>query len=96
MNSLNLKRQELPDNHPDATNMFIPGPEKPFVATPAAIEAYSQETIVKCLMVLQQNAQDKNGLDYLQVFEDQSKPENLWIIEDSTGGAITALLPSDY
>lgn len=96
MNSLTLKRQELPDDHPDATNMFVPGPEKPFVATPAAIEAYSQETILQCLHVLQQNASAKGGLDYLQVFEDDRQPENLWIIEDGPGGAITALLPSDY
>jgi len=33
---------------------------------------------------------------YLQVFEDSSRSEPLWFIEDGTGGAITSLLPSDY
>ena len=96
MNSLTLKQQELPDDHPDAFNMFVPGPEKPFVATPAAINMYQHETIINCLIVLQQAARQKDGIDYLQVFEDTSKPENLWYIEDGPGGAITALLPSDY
>jgi hypothetical protein len=36
------------------------------------------------------------GLDYLQLFEDETKSENLWFIEDDPGGAITALLPSDH
>lgn len=96
MKPLTLKAQELPFDHPDSTNMFRPTAEKPFVATRAAIEMYQQETIIQCLQVLQQKATEQNGLDYLQVFEDESKPENLWMIEDGDGGAITALLPSDY
>jgi len=96
MNSLTLKTQELPFDHPDSTNMFRPTPEKPFVATPAAINMYQQETIIECLRILQQKAVEYDGLDYLQVFEDEVKPENLWFIEDGAGGAITSLLPSDY
>lgn len=41
-------------------------------------------------------AEQHGGIDYLQVFEDESKSEALWFIEDGPGGAITALLPSDY
>lgn len=67
MNSLTLKAQELPFDHPDSTNMFQPTPEKPFVATPAAIDMYQQETIIECLRILQQKAVEHGGLDYLQV-----------------------------
>ena len=75
--------------------MFQPNPDKPFVATPAAIEAFSQEVIIDCLRVLRHKADASQGLDYLQVFqaEDGSK---LWFIEDGPGGAITALTPADY
>lgn len=91
-----LKEQEIPLDHPDSTCMFRPGPEKPFVTTPAAIEMYTREVILACWHVLRQKADEHQGLDYLQVFEDSSKPEGLWFIEDGDGGAITALLPSDY
>ena len=76
--------------------MFVPNAAKPFVATPAAIEMYGQETILACLAVLQETAVQNAGLDYLQVFDDPTKREKLWFIEDGTCGAITALLPSDY
>ena len=76
--------------------MFVPSADKPFVATPAAIEMYGRETILACLAVLQDSAIANAGLDYLQVFDDQNKGEKLWFIEDGPGGAITALLPSDY
>ena len=91
-----LKPQEIPLDHPDSNNTFRPGPDKPFLATPAAIEAYSHEVIIACLAVLIQKAEEHNGIDYLQVFEQDSNSENLWYIEDGPGGAITALLPSDY
>jgi hypothetical protein len=91
---LTLKPQEIPLDHPDSCNMFQPG-AKPFLATPAAIEAFGIETILRCLTTLQVKAQLHKGLDYLQVFtaEDGRK---LWFIEDGEGGAITALLPEDY
>ncbi|MEL7499739.1 MAG: hypothetical protein AAFN77_19205 [Planctomycetota bacterium] len=76
--------------------MFRPSVEKPFVSTPVAIELYQVETILACLLVLQQKALAHGGIDYLQVFADESKRENLWFIEDGEGGAITALLPSNY
>lgn len=91
-----LKVQEIPLDHPDSVNRFQPSPHKPFVATPAAIEAYSQETVSACLRVLQEQAEMHDGLDYLQVLEDPAKLEPLWFIEDGEGGVITALLPSDY
>jgi hypothetical protein len=90
-----LKIQEIPFDHPDSRYMFQPSPEKPFVATPAAIEVY-RHAVHACLSELQAFALQKHGLDYLQVFDDPDKAEALWFIEDDTGGAITALLPSDY
>ncbi len=35
-----LKVQEIPYDHPDSRYMFQPRPDKPFLATPAAIEVY--------------------------------------------------------
>jgi hypothetical protein len=91
-----LKQQEIPLDHPDSINRFRPSAEKPLAATPAAIESYSEETIIACLQLLQEQVDRHDGLDYLQVFEDPDKAEALWFIEDGPGGAITALLPSDY
>lgn len=96
MRSPILKTQEIPYDHPDSRYMFRPGPDKPFVSTPPAIALYQRETIIACLAVLRDLADRYHGLDYLQVFEDPDKPEALWFIEDDEGGAITALLPSDY
>lgn len=90
-----LKVQEIPYDHPDSRNFFQPSAEKPFVATQAAIAMY-RHAILRCLMQLQTLAREKNGIDYLQVFDDPDRPEALWFIEDDDGGAITALLPSDY
>jgi hypothetical protein len=90
-----LKPQEIPLDHPESKYLFQPGPDKPLVATPAAIDLYREE-IHRCLVVLQEKAREHGGSDYLQVFEDPTKPEPLWFIEDGDGGAITALLPSDY
>jgi hypothetical protein len=91
-----LKTQEISLDHPDSNNMFRPGPDKPLVATPAAIEVYSHAVIVACWQVLRQKADEHGGLDYLQVFESEGHAEDLWFIEDGPGGAITALLPSDH
>ncbi len=96
MSKLTLKPQEIPLDHPDSCNRFLPSSAKPFVATPAAISAFGTETIVQCLSVLQTQASTHKGLDYLQVFEDPAAKKRLWFIEDGPGGAITALLPSDY
>jgi hypothetical protein len=90
-----LTPQEIPFDHADSQHFFRPGPTLPFLATPAAIEMHGG-VILSCLASLQKLALIHNGLDYLQVFTDPSKPEALWFIEDGPGGAITALLPSDY
>ena len=66
------------------------------MAPPAAIAAFGQAEIVQCLAVLQQKARQHDGLDYLQVCEEAGTGRRLWFIEDGDGGAITALLPSDY
>jgi hypothetical protein len=91
-----LKQQEIPYDHPESTYMFRPSPEKPFLATPAAISMYQHATILACLRILQEQATCHSGLDYLQVFDDPDRAEALWFIEDGDGGAITALLPSDH
>ena len=92
---LTLKPQEIPFDDPASDCTFRPTDEKPFLATPAALAAYGDD-VIRCLSILQQKAEIFGGLDYLQVFEDRAKPEPLWFIEDGPGGAITALLPSDY
>lgn len=80
---------------PGSKYMFLPRPDKPFLATPAAMAMYGDD-IRRCLALLHTKAVQHHGLDYLQVFEDPTKSEPLWFIEDDEGGAITALLPSDY
>lgn len=96
MTTLTLKRQEIALDHPESCNAFQPSAGKPFLATPAAIEAFGQAEIIQCLDVLQQKARAHEGLDYLQVYEEAGTSRRLWFIEDGEGGAITALLPSDY
>ena len=91
-----LKPQEIPFDHPDSNNMFVPTADRPFVVTPSVIRHYTEEVIVACLCVLQAKAVEHDGLDYLQVFAGHGRAEPLWFIEDGPGGAITALLPSDY
>lgn len=90
-----LKPQEIPIDHPDSNNMFLPGPDKPFVATSGAVEDIGHETIIACLYILRAKADQHQGLDYLQVFELENG-QKLWFIEDGAGGAITALRPEDY
>jgi hypothetical protein len=94
--TLTLKPQEIPFDDPASNCLFLPSPEKPFFATPAAIAEYGHEHILRCLGYLRGRAEARNGLDYLQIFQDPSKPEPLWFIEGGPEGAITALLPSDY
>ena len=90
-----LQPQEIPFDAAGSCHFFVPGPALPFVATPAALALYDT-AIPRCLTVLQGLAAVHHGLDRLQVFTDQTKPEALWFLEDGSGGAITALLPSDY
>ena len=96
MTTLCLKPQEIPVTDPASSCFFRPSADKPFLATPAALAAYGEEEILRCLAYLRGQAEIHNGMDYLQVFESPDKPEPLWFIEDGPGGAITALLPSDY
>ena len=96
MSKLVLKAQEIPLDDPRSSCMFRPSPAKPFLATPAALDAFGRERIVAALHALQEKARQHEGLDYLQVFENAESKERLWFIEDGPGGAITALLPSDY
>ncbi len=96
-----LKPQEIPVDDPNSKYLFQPSAAKPFLSTPGALDAYQAVKLLECLIFLQIKARQHNGIDYLQVFE--PVPGNngqegvpLWFIEDDEGGAITALLPSDY
>jgi hypothetical protein len=91
---LRLKPQEIPFDDPDSRYFFT---TQPFVATPSALNVYGNEIIVNCLIYLQRQAKEYDGLDYLQVFQDtiDNRPA-LWFIDDGQGGATTALLPEDY
>ena len=92
------KPPEVPDDDPRADCRFDPESGKPFVATTAAVREHTRERIMVCLAELRRLAEEHDGLDYLQVFEPvpPAGRENLWIIEDGPGGAVTALLPGDY
>jgi hypothetical protein len=90
-----LQPQEIPFDDEESINLFLPSKAKPLVATPAALELYA-DAIPACLTILQALAAVHHGIDRLQVFQDPDKSEALWFIEDGPGGAITALLPSDY
>lgn len=96
MSGMTLQPQEIPFDHPDSFNMFRPSEEKPFVATPGAIEQFTQDTVVACWLVLAELAEEKSGIDYLQVFKRDEDDARLWFIEDGEGGAITALKPDEY
>ena len=66
------------------------------MATHNAVNMFGETIILEKLRELQTIARNHQGLDYLQVFENQNGSPNLWFIEDGPGGAITALLPEDY
>ena len=91
-----LRPQEVRLDAPCSSNMFEPTSEKPFVYTPGAFNTFGIQVIVHCLRELQEKARREGGLDYLQVFDVDGHDEPLWFIEDGEGGAITALLPSEY
>ena len=93
-----LRPQQIPLDDPQSKYLFQPSAAKPFVATPAALERFGLDMIVACLQMLQRKAAESRpaGIDYLQVFEDPTTGQRLWFMEDDEGGAITALLPSDY
>ncbi len=91
-----LKPQEVAYDDPASCNFFRPFAGKPFVVTRGAAAVYGIDIISRCLELLQVKAAVHQGLDYLQVFTDPARQEPLWFIEDGDGGAITALLPSEY
>ncbi len=93
--ALELQPQEPPLDHADSCNFFQPTQAKPFVYTPAAFDSVGILAMLAALRLLQEQALEHNGIDYLQVFKTRDG-RVLWFIEDGEGGAITALLPSDY
>ena len=92
---LELIPQLPPIDHPNSCNRFRPGPHKLFVTTRGAIDRFSQETVVACLRILQEKAEEHDGIAYLQVFE-SADGDQLWFIEDGGGSVIIALLPGEY
>jgi len=96
MPQLALRPQEITVSDRRSTYMFEPSDDKPFVATRAAVDMFGTELIIAALHELQEKARQEDGLDYLQVYDVDGYGEALWFIEDGPGGAITALLPSDY
>lgn len=96
METLALKPQEIPFDHPDSCNMFEPSREKPIVATTAALATFGPVVIAGCIQVLQRKAKQHHGIDRLQIFTTgEAGKVDLWFI-DGPGEAITAMLPSDY
>ncbi|WP_166831831.1 hypothetical protein [Thalassoroseus pseudoceratinae] len=93
-----LKIQEISYDDPASSLRFEPSVASPFVMTQAVAITYGPVVIRQCLEKLRRLAQEYDGIDYLQVFEDRTdrKREPLWFIDDGKGGAITPLLASDY
>lgn len=58
-----LKQQEVPLDSPESCNFFQPSPDRPFVATQAALREYQQEAIIRGLLVLQEQTRRFNGID---------------------------------
>ena len=91
---LKLKEQEIPYDDPHSRFMFV----KPFVVTRNAHHTFGPGVLLACLQRIQAKAQQMEGLDYLQVYQNLSKRDfdgrDLWFIED--GLVVTALLPEDY
>ena len=63
-----------------------------FVATSAAVAKFGEAVIIAAHIMLQKEAKQKGGMDYLQVFEIDG--QKLWFIDDITH--VTCLLPEDY
>ena len=57
-----------------------------------AVDKFGDAVIITAHLILQKQVKQKNGLDYLQVFEVDG--QRLWFIDDVTH--VTCLLPSDY
>ena len=95
LDRLVLQAQEPPLDDADSCNFFQPSQAKPFVYTPAAFDAVGILAMLAALRLLQSKALQHGGIDYLQVFKTRDD-RVLWFIEDGEGGAITALLPTDY
>jgi hypothetical protein len=85
--------QEPPFDHPDSCCRFRLDGSKPVVATRNATVEFTREQIIEALQLLQRKAVEHDGLDYLQVFNDENE-RRLWVIENDE--AITAMLPEDY
>jgi hypothetical protein len=75
---------------------FRPGEGKPFLITRGVQDEFGISLPSECLSRLMAMASLHDGIDYLQVFEIPELDQKIWLIDDGDGGAITALLPSEY
>jgi hypothetical protein len=87
-----LQDQWLPIDDIASVHQFKLRDGVQLIQTEAAIRMYSAEVIGQCLALLQSKAGNSFGLDYFQVFIDESKPSPLWLIEDKGRKTITARL----
>ncbi len=88
--------QEIAFDDPKSTCRFSPSVKKPFLITAGVESTFGAELPFECLTRLLALATYHDGIDYLQVFEIRESGLKIWFIEDGEGGAITALLPSEY
>ncbi|MGA2916609.1 MAG: hypothetical protein ABSE89_11345 [Sedimentisphaerales bacterium] len=87
-NSINKKVIKLLPQEQEGSYQF----NGKFVATRNAIDKFGHEVIIAAHIILLKKVKEKDGLDYLQVFEIDGK--RLWFIDDISH--VTALLPEDY
>jgi len=93
---IHYRMQEIQFDDPRSSYQFFPSDKKPFVLTPGAQKAIGKELAFECLTRLYALAKMHSGIDYMQKFEILESGIIVWFIEDGDGGAITALLPSEY
>ncbi|QEG20997.1 hypothetical protein [Mariniblastus fucicola] len=93
---VHYRMQEIEFSDKRSSWRFTPSDRKPFLITPGAEQAIGIGLAYECLTRLHGLAKLHNGIDYMQKFEILESDITVWFIEDGDGGAITALLPSEY
>ena len=91
-----FKQQDIPFDDPNSECHFRTDCPNQLLITPGAHELYGDTVIRICVAIIQAEASQYDGLSYLQIFEDGSKPEPLWFIDDDDNGVVTVLLPSEH
>ena len=89
-----LKEQEIAYDDAESHYMFPIDGSKEFYVTERCLREYSLQVIKACWKLLSEKAEEKDGLDYLQIFESDEYVQNLWFIEEPF--TVAAMLESDY